>query len=68
MLSLNVMLVVPHPNGQITTSDRFDRLVANGDATARGAVKIPAFWPFPSGTGIASNHDPTLRVGVSKSI
>jgi hypothetical protein len=37
------MLFVPHPTGQITTIDRFDRLVANGDATARGAFKIPAF-------------------------
>jgi hypothetical protein len=41
------MLIVPHPAGQITTRDRFDCLVANGNETARGAVKIPAFWAIP---------------------
>jgi len=35
------MPIVSQPAGQIT-SDRFDRGVANGDTTARGAVKIPA--------------------------
>jgi hypothetical protein len=36
------MLVVPHPAGQITTRDRFDRLVANGGTTTCSEVKIPA--------------------------
>ena len=45
LLSLCVMLVVSHPAGQITTRDRFDCLVANGDETAHGAVsQNPGLW------------------------
>jgi len=44
---LNVMLVVPHPAGQITNRDRFDLLAADGDATARAAVKFPALLAIP---------------------
>jgi hypothetical protein len=41
------MLVVPHSAGQITIRDYFDRLVANGGATAHGAVKISAYLAIP---------------------
>ena len=47
LLPLNAMLVVPHSAGQITTRDYFDRLVANGGATAHGAVKISAYLAIP---------------------
>jgi hypothetical protein len=41
------MLILPHSAGQITTRDCFDRFVANGGATARGAVKISAYLAIP---------------------
>jgi hypothetical protein len=47
LLSPNLMLVVPHPAGQIIIRDRFGRLVSNGDATSSGAVKITAFGVIP---------------------
>jgi hypothetical protein len=66
LCSVNV-LVVPYPAWQIINCDRFDRLVVDGSATARGA-KLLSHWKYQSGPGIASPHDPAHRVGGSKSI
>ena len=44
-------------------------LITNAVATAANTAKnIGLTWPFPSGTGIATSHYPTHRVGISTSI
>jgi hypothetical protein len=62
------MLVVPHPAGQITNRDCFDRIVAYGGAIARDVFKFSALLAFPIRDQQASPRDPILGVGVSNSI
>jgi hypothetical protein len=43
------------------------RLITDFEVTSP-IQNIGLVWPFPSGTGIANLHYPTLRVGISTSI
>ena len=43
------------------------RLITDFEVTSP-IQSIGLVWPFPSGTGIANLHYPTLRVGISTSI